>query len=182
MHVCITIIVNIINKQDFESYPDKLYFYLIDHEIGHCIQNSKTIKRTVENYDDLKHIATIQHYYFPILIDEFKANRNIHELYKETDLFKEMEFLFIDDLVKISNNYYDNKKYTFESISLFWFLNVQYAKLAAILLDYPIDSFEEYFKKVNVNFKYKEILELYRHYIESVVDESELLNQLCLFQ
>jgi hypothetical protein len=176
------IIVKIINENDFSSYPNKLYLHLIAHEIGHCIQNTKTLEKEISNYDDLRHVSTMHNYYFPILIDEYEANKNISTLYTESDVLEEIKTFFIDDLIKYSYKYFDEHVGLFESISIFWLMNVQFAKLCALLVGHSINTFEEYLIKVHPKFKYKEISDLYIRYSSSLLTKNELLENLLRFR
>lgn len=101
-----SVIVNMINDNDFHIYPNRLYLHLVAHEVGHCIDNSRGENDVSVEPIEITNMWTFTKYHFEILLSEFHANRNISSLYDTEAVTTELRTFYLPDLEKQSLRYY----------------------------------------------------------------------------
>ena len=142
-------LVYILNNNIKEECKEITLFLLL-HEIGHCITNSKN-KKVLKSAGDKKlSIPELNKYHFDIIIDEFSANRNIIMFIKKDWILSELEESHLPTLFILTKELVCSQRGKF--IDNIWMLFKKIMDIGVFLIDYDISEYVLVFDELQLPF------------------------------
>jgi hypothetical protein len=150
--------------------------FTILHEIGHCITHSKNKSSIVPIGNKSLKIHEIPEHYFSIIIDEYFANRNVISFIKKEWVINQLENSHLPVFITLSKNMLAFRDIDF--VQNIWFFFKIFMDIGVFLIDYEYTDYSNILSLLDLPFKIKELIELFRIFKQEKISENELYNSL----